>query len=101
MESHDHLLSCVMQVVSVEGGKRKVVEAGAGSRADLGSNCGCVALGCFTSLCFSITSCKMGLIIEPSSKGSHEMTDHARQAHGQELVHGRQQADGGGYHCCL
>lgn len=33
-----------MQVVSVEGKKRKVVEAGAGSEVELSSDCDCVAL---------------------------------------------------------
>ena len=49
MESCNAVLSCVMQVVTVEGKKRKVVEAGAGSEVELSSNCDCVGLGCLTS----------------------------------------------------
>lgn len=45
-------------------------EAGAGSGADLGSDCGCVALGYL----MSFTSCKTGLIIEPSLKGYRGVT---------------------------
>lgn len=59
-----------MQVVKVEGGKRKVVEAG----AELGSDLGCVALGCVTSLCLSFISYKMGPIVEASLKGCYEVT---------------------------
>ena len=58
-----------MQVVTVEGKKRKVVEAGAGSDVELSSDCDCVALGCLTSLCLSFISSKMGLMNGPFLKG--------------------------------
>lgn len=69
MESCNALLSCVMQVVTVEGKKRKVVEAGTGSEVELNSDCDFVTLGCWTSLCLSFISCKMGLINGPFCKG--------------------------------
>lgn len=81
-----------------EGKKRKVVEAGTGSEVELSSDCDCVSLGCWTSLCLGFISCKMGLINGTFCKGlSWDDCNSARQ-HMTKSWCERHQADGDGYH---